>query len=63
MKAQDAERRRIARELHDQVGQLLTFIRLNLQLAQREGGARLESSAGRGTSVHVRFPLRLRRMP
>jgi signal transduction histidine kinase len=40
IKALDAERRRIARELHDQVGQLLTAIRLNLELAQREGGVR-----------------------
>lgn len=44
IKAQDAERRRIARELHDQVGQLLTAIRLNLELAQRESGARHEAA-------------------
>jgi signal transduction histidine kinase len=44
LQAQDAERRRLARELHDQVGQLLTAIRLNLELAQREGGARQEAA-------------------
>jgi signal transduction histidine kinase len=44
IKAQDAERRRIARELHDQLGQLLTAIRLNLELAQREGGVRQEGA-------------------
>jgi len=32
MQAQDQERRRIARELHDSAGQLLTAIQLNLQL-------------------------------
>jgi signal transduction histidine kinase len=31
IKAQEAERQRIARELHDQVGQVLTAIHLNLQ--------------------------------
>jgi two-component system sensor histidine kinase UhpB len=44
IEAQDAERRRIARELHDQVGQLLTAIRLNLELAQRERGERQEGA-------------------
>jgi signal transduction histidine kinase len=44
LKAQDAERRRLARELHDQVGQVLTAIRLNLELAQRERGARHEAA-------------------
>jgi PAS domain S-box-containing protein len=32
IKAQEAERQRIARELHDQVGQVLTAIHLNLQM-------------------------------
>jgi signal transduction histidine kinase len=42
--AQDAERRRIARELHDQVGQLLTAIQLKLMVAQREAGVRQEAA-------------------
>jgi signal transduction histidine kinase len=34
--AQEGERRRIARELHDQIGQALTAIKIDLQLVQRQ---------------------------
>ncbi len=34
MKIQEEERRRLGRELHDQIGQLLTAVRLNLALMQ-----------------------------
>lgn len=37
--AQEAERARIARELHDELGQLLTAIKINLQTAQHTPGA------------------------
>jgi len=33
---QDEERRRIARELHDSVGQLVAAMGINLSLVQRE---------------------------
>jgi signal transduction histidine kinase len=33
--AQEAERRRVARELHDELGQALTALKINLDLAQR----------------------------
>lgn len=36
MELQDEERRRIARELHDSVGQALTAVKLNLELITRE---------------------------
>jgi signal transduction histidine kinase len=36
--AQEAERARIARELHDELGQLLTAIKINLQTGQRKHG-------------------------
>jgi PAS domain S-box-containing protein len=32
--AQEAERRRIARELHDEIGQVLTAVKINMQAAQ-----------------------------
>jgi signal transduction histidine kinase len=46
--AQETERRRIARVLHEDVGQLLTALRLNLQrsLADREDGAVIRDSIG-----------------
>ncbi|HKS65750.1 MAG TPA: CHASE3 domain-containing protein [Candidatus Acidoferrales bacterium] len=39
LKVQDQERRRIARELHDSLGQLLSSLKMNLdQMASRSGG-------------------------
>ena len=38
MELQDQERRRIARELHDSIGQCLTAIKINLELLTREAG-------------------------
>ena len=35
LEIQETERRRIARELHDEIGQELTVIKMNLQVAQR----------------------------
>ena len=35
LEAQEAERRRLARELHDEIGQALTAVKLNLQGVQR----------------------------
>jgi PAS domain S-box-containing protein len=38
MEAQEAERRHLARELHDEIGQALTAVKLNLQAVQRAAG-------------------------
>ena len=43
IEAQEDERRRIARELHDQIGQILTAVKMNLHTIQR---FRLGSEAG-----------------
>ena len=39
IQAQEAEREKIARELHDEIGQVLTAVRINLQSIQRSRGA------------------------
>ncbi len=36
LEAQEAERRRISRELHDQVGQILTAVKMNLHVLQQK---------------------------
>jgi signal transduction histidine kinase len=49
LEALESERRTIARELHDELGQSLQAIKINLQTAQRfpqEGAARLTDSIG-----------------
>jgi PAS domain S-box-containing protein len=51
IEAQEAERRHIARELHDEIGQELTALKINLQAAHHPGGdtelaSRLEDSMG-----------------
>ena len=38
VETQEQERRHIARELHDEIGQLLTGLKLSLQIAARPGG-------------------------
>ena len=43
LEVQETERRSIARELHDEIGQALTAIKLNLQLVQRSSPAGLSS--------------------
>jgi len=49
---QETERRFIAKELHDDVGQLLTGLKLTLELAESQNGAeRLETIAGAKNSI------------
>jgi GAF domain-containing protein len=51
LEVQEAERRHIARELHDEVGQALTAVKINLQMLRRQSPAgpvagRLDDSLG-----------------
>jgi len=39
MHVQEQERRQLARDLHDEIGQALTAVKMNLQTLQRSGGA------------------------
>jgi PAS domain S-box-containing protein len=49
MQAQDEERRRVARELHDSAGQYLAAVQMNLSALQSEGA----SSMGAGLQVRL----------
>ena len=71
IEAQEEERRRIARELHDQIGQVLTAVKMNLHTVQRvcnaaEAGAHIKDNIEavdealrlvRDLSVDLRPPL------
>src|SRR6185503_1275449 len=71
IEAQEEERRRIARELHDQIGQVLTAVKMNLHTVQRvcngtEEGAHIKDNIEavdealrlvRDLSVDLRPPL------
>ena len=48
LNVQEAERRRIARELHDEVGQALTAVRINLQMLRQHppAAARVDETLG-----------------
>ena len=50
IEAQEAERRRIARDLHDQVGQSLTAIKIDLQVAQQQSHPRCSGRHVRGST-------------
>ncbi|HVB54929.1 MAG TPA: PAS domain-containing protein [Candidatus Acidoferrales bacterium] len=43
LRAQDEERRRIARELHDSLGQYLTALKINLDLISRSSGSGIDA--------------------
>ena len=45
IEAQEAERRRISRDLHDQVGQSLTAIKIDLQIAQHQAASTSTASS------------------
>src|SRR5207302_9500236 len=62
IEAQEAERRAIARELHDDVGQVLTALKLNLQRRDRDDSESIALVDGaitrmRELAQHLRPPL------
>jgi signal transduction histidine kinase len=52
IEVQEAERRRIAGELHDEIGQALTIVKMNVQAAQRLAGT-TETNTHFGESVAI----------
>ncbi|MBV9387726.1 MAG: ATP-binding protein [Chroococcidiopsidaceae cyanobacterium CP_BM_ER_R8_30] len=51
IEAQEAERRLIARELHDEIGQALTAVKINLQALQRAYGDKIAASVHESINI------------
>jgi signal transduction histidine kinase len=51
LQVQENERRHIARELHDEIGQALTAVKLHLQSAQRQEGQKAKHSIEEGILI------------
>ena len=54
MQTQDEERRRIARELHDGVGQLLAAMSMNFSMLEREN-AKLDPAAAKTVEANIKL--------
>jgi signal transduction histidine kinase len=62
VKVQEAERRHIARELHDEVGQALTGLKLLLEMISRQPPEAIQDSLGEAQSVANDLLARVREM-
>jgi len=60
--SQEEERRRIGRDLHDEVGQALAFLRLELDMLEREAPAGLRRRLGDSRDLAGRTAVELRRV-
>ncbi len=60
--AEQAERRRIGRELHDEAGQSLLFLRLHLEMLEREAPPLLREKLAEARGVTTRIVTELRRI-
>ena len=60
LRAEEEERRRIGRDLHDEAGQALAFLRLQLEMIERDAPERLgpRLSAARELASHITVELR-----
>jgi signal transduction histidine kinase len=61
-RAEEQERRRIGRELHDEAGQSLLLLRLQLEMLERGAPARLSSGLGEARATVERIVTELRRI-
>jgi two-component system sensor histidine kinase UhpB len=60
--SQEEERHRIGRDLHDEVGQVLAFLRLELDMLEREAPACLRRRLGESRDLAGRTAVELRRV-
>ena len=62
MEVQEAERRNIARELHDEISQVLTGLKLSLEMCSRTAGDNLGASLGQAQTLVNELMARARKL-
>ena len=62
MQAEEEERRRISRELHDEAGQAMLFLRLHLEMLEKIAPADLQPKVAEARTVASRIILDIRRI-
>jgi signal transduction histidine kinase len=62
LRTEEEERRRIGRDLHDEAGQALAFLRLQLEMIERDAPARLRPRLAEARELAARTTIELRRI-